>query len=461
MPPELEIELEEESTDEKVEAPVFDTKSIEEIKTTLGGITAFLKEKAQPAEEERSRLLNAVTGLSKSFDDFQKKRVEDEVQNRRVAVKGPYGDIDAFELHCMKSLYNAFKTDPRTVGDIGEKALKDWGERLELATRALNTTAAAAGGNLIVEGAASTMWPDYHPTTRVASTLPVVDMPTEPFWMPVEFGPPRWYLGVEGKAPADSSPATERHALNSHEIVTYIPWSYNLDEDAVVAVLPELRRMISREAAKMVDNMLLNGDETTGNTNINFDGAAFANTNEEFYLSAFNGLIHRALIDLPGQSGSVGDNISAEQFRKLLGYLGNYASDVGNCIAVGDPTTIVSMLGLSEIQTLDKYGANATILTGEVGRIYGQPVLISGEMKLADADGKITHDGNNVDRGRLLMYHAPSFRLGYRRRLMVEVDRDIVARQWRMVVSVRFGYVGIRAANVEPGLAGLLFNISF
>ena len=35
----------------------------------------------------------------------------------------------------------------------------------------------------------------------------------------------------------------------------------------------------------------------------------------------------------------------------------------------------VQLLGMTELQTVDKYGAGATILTGEIGKIYGISVF--------------------------------------------------------------------------------------
>ena len=100
-------------------------------------------------------------------------------------------------------------------------------------------------------------------------------MPSNPFQIPLQLGSVNWYPGTENTAVTGSAPATARQTLTAHELVAEVPWSYDLDEDAVIAMMDELRRSLLRNAHEVIDDVILNGDTTTQNS-INADGATIA-----------------------------------------------------------------------------------------------------------------------------------------------------------------------------------------
>lgn len=61
-------------------------------------------------------------------------------------------------------------------------------------------------------------------------------------------------------------------------------------------------------------------------------------------------------------------------------------------------------------------------------------------MRLADTDGKVTDAGNGTNTGRILALNRSQWRLGFRRELSIETERDIQKRQNVMVVSVRVAF---------------------
>ena len=111
----------------------------------------------------------------------------------------------------------------------------------------------------------SLLWNDVHQETKVAGLFNRIDMPTSPFDIPLQLGDVNWYPGSENTAVAESTPKTAKQTLTAHELVAEVPWSLTLEEDAVFAVLPEVRRTLVRNAAEVIDDVLLNADRTPGN----------------------------------------------------------------------------------------------------------------------------------------------------------------------------------------------------
>jgi hypothetical protein len=115
------------------------------------------------------------------------------------------------------------------------------------------------------------------------------------------------------------------------------------------------------------------------------------------------------------------------------------------------------------VQTLDKYGSEAVLLTGELGRYRGIPIVPSESMPLTEADGKASDTAGNNTLGQIAFVNKNLWRVGYRRQLLIEVDRDIQTRQTFLVASFRLAVAarddGADAGRGDNHTAGI-YNIS-
>ena len=87
-------------------------------------------------------------------------------------------------------------------------------------------------------------------------------------------------------------------------------------------------------------------------------------------------------------------------------------------------------------------------------------MIVSEQMKLADTDGKVTDAGNGTNTGRLLIVNRSQWRVGYRRELAIETDRDIQKRQHIMVVSIRLAFSERSGTRSSATHTALQYNIT-
>src|SRR3972149_1793407 len=80
--------------------------------------------------------------------------------------------------------------------------------------------------------------------SRVAADLPNQPMPTDPFDIPLGLGDVTWRKGGQGQVTTPQNVATGKSTLTATEQIAEVDWSYNLDEDSVVAMMPSLRRRL-------------------------------------------------------------------------------------------------------------------------------------------------------------------------------------------------------------------------
>jgi len=334
----------------------------------------------------------------------------------------------------------------------------------QLVQHALTSTGSGTGDEFVPTGMAATLWRDINLASRVASAFQEIAMPYDPFDSPVGWGDITWRKGTQNSATTVSNPATAKSTLTSTEQVAEINWSYNLDEDSVIAILPTLREDMIISGAAAADAFMMNADATNAATgNINSDDEDPAD--DSYFLSdGQDGLRHQVLVDNTAQSADISTTLTDALLLAALGKMGKYGilGSHTNSVAINklvlftNPKTyLISMLGLANIRTWDKYGPLASIVSGEAAKWSGIPVVPTSSIALAEDDGKIGPAGGTMDEGTVIIANRHNWRVGYRRQLLIELDRLIQQRTFVMVLSFRMAVAARGTRSTATHTAGV------
>jgi HK97 family phage major capsid protein len=332
----------------------------------------------------------------------------------------------------------------------------------------LNYSTLAAGGDEWVP----TMWLDrIWELTRienvVAPQFMEVDMPSNPYELPIESTDPtvsrvaetkdetQMTLAASGSPIPDSKVTTGKVTLNADKLALRVMFSEEVDEDSIIPFAGQLRNQAQRAILDAIDFVDLNADDTASG-NINLDGGTPAATDK--YNVVFKGIIYTGLVANSGNNKvDMGGVAPTLQYIRAARWklASRYASRPQDLVIFCDAATYAKLLNLPEFLTMDKIGAQATIVTGMVGQIDGIPVLLTNEMALAAANGKVSSTGTNNTFGRLVYAHKPSFYQGYRRRVTVDLERLSYYDSWVLTATVRPAFVARDAT-----CASILYNIA-
>lgn len=338
---------------------------------------------------------------------------------------------------------------------------------LKTALKAMDSTSATAGDELVPTGLASQLWEDFFLASRVVSALNRIDMPTNPFDVPLGLGDVTWRKGGENTATTASNPATAKSTLTATELVTEQAWSYTLDEDAVIALAPAIRARLAQSGAEIMDAFALNADATATSTgNINLDDSTPAA--DSYYLTdGQDGIRHFWLVDAatPVGESAGGDALSDADLVTTLSGMGKYAADPSRLIMVMDVEAYLGGMlnaatgapGANTI-TIDKFGPQAVVLTGQLASYRGIPIIVSASHPKGEADGKVSVTAGGNTLSSLSIVHRDMWYVGFRRNLLIEVDRDIQKRQYIMVTSLRQAIGARMRASTDNHTSGV-FNI--
>ena len=134
-------------------------------------------------------------------------------------------------------------------------------------------------------------------------------------------------------------------------------------------------------------------------------------------------------------------DLSSLTFAKLLGLkaqMGELAmQDV--VIFASPEAVLANLLELDQVLTVDKFGPQATVKTGQIAAIAGMPIIMSRFLS-ADLNASRKYDNATTDKTGLLMAHAPSWTIFERRGILVETDRKIDVGATEIVATMRASF---------------------
>jgi hypothetical protein len=262
---------------------------------------------------------------------------------------------------------------------------------------------------------------------------------------------------------------SNRVQVDAKKFILHQMWSGEMEEDSIIPFIPYLRRQAALSLAHYSDALLLNGDTTNAGTgNINEDDADPTDTD---YFLAFDGIRHAALVDNTGNANDIAGALVASHFLDLKADM--VQANAYAPMHWGEPTmredlvfamdysTYYAALKLDEVLTLDKMGAGATVLTGQLGSIWGHPIIPTMALKLTEADGKVP-TADNGTKGQIVAINRRGFRVGWRRRIQLETERLPGRDQTRLIYSMRLGFGRYSVTGAASGIeaAAVAYDIT-
>lgn len=386
----------------------------------------------------------------------------------RIEIASPYDDLDALDMVHGYMLLRAGKS----FQGVSERYANALAHKLggaglaagKSATDLSATVASGFGDEWVPELWSAQIWQKARQDNVILPLFRSVEMPSNPFELPIEGTDPTVYYVPEttlesqltfdsGSAIPSSKIGSGKVNLSAKKLALRVGFSAELVEDAIVPVLNIYREQAMRAIADSIDHVLLNGDTETGATgNINSDDDTPESTAR--YL-AFDGLRKLPLVTTTANAVDMDGAPTLAKMREARFSMAmRYAARPGDLAWIVDGGTYAALLGLSEFLTMDKAGPLATAQTGQIGFLDGIPVLVSAEMPLTAADGTVKTGDPNT-KGQAVCVYRPGWFVGYRRRIAVNVDYLPYYDSYQLTATVRLAF-----ASFDDDVASALYNIT-
>jgi hypothetical protein len=189
------------------------------------------------------------------------------------------------------------------------------------------------------------------------------------------------------------------------------------EEDAIMPILPLLREAMIRQHARGVENMILLGGHADG---------AYPS------ITAAQGLLKYASTqtrDLNTGTAATLPALTAGGLLSLRKNMGKYGLRANDVAYIVSQRAYFELLEDAEFQDFNLVNTQATKLTGEVGQVFGSPVMVCDEFPDAAA-GKYY----------ALAVNTRNFVIPRQRGVTVESDYSVEDQHRVLVTSQRLGF---------------------
>lgn len=432
----------------EVATPGGDGSAMDQIKGIMSGIQKELTAKNTDMDsrmekmavdiEKVTQLQSEVKGERKGGDDVSSMLVKTMLSNQGMLSEDKIMLMDSQDdlikqaqqandnLYLMQCLYDA-----KNKGDsvINTDYYKQVAVNPILKGMFDST---GVGAEWVPTGFSASMIDIVNLELRVADLFVRETMPTNPYVSPLKTGHAKAYRTTKSgsDAPAKfkaSNVATSNMTYEAELITARVVWEGAWDEDSIIASLPMLRADIAYAIASAIESTILNGcasDYTFDATDMHGDDISGSSPE-----ASWDGLRYTAKLiddgsktavtDLGGSFATDGTSLTSA--RAEMSKYGLFPKDVVMITSIKGYFQALSTL--RDIQTLDKFGPNALILSGEIAKAQGIPVLVSEYAREdLDANGVLAGTGGAADTN-IMFLNSRGFRIGDRRQFTIESNK--------------------------------------
>ena len=337
------------------------------------------------------------------------------------------------------------RRDPRRLKSYGELAAL--GREL---SKALNTT---DNDDFIPDGFSVSLIEEVRLQRRLPALFEQVTLPRSPLKWPVEGGIGLPYLISEpaGDSPdkvPTRSPATCEVTFDARTVGVRVPFSHEFDEDSIVAAEGYVRRQIAKALTDGLEAAILNGD--TDGTHMDAKVTASNDVRR-----VFAGLRRMARVPTSNTETDLA-TFSQANWAAVRRKLGAYGIDPAELVCIVGINTYYKILGdatnWGDFQTLDKVGPQAIALTGEVGALYGVPVVVSAHAPETCANAASVDAGTGT-KGVMVLANRRAYGLATQVGPTIETVWDAESLQYKVIGYQRVDFQPWFAAASETAVS--------
>ena len=305
--------------------------------------------------------------------------------------------------------------------------------------RAMDTAESGFGQQLVGTAYESALWEAARAADPLLASIREIPMAASTQYVPIDGVLPEMLFVAENTANNSSAYTTSktpsnRATLTAKKFTIQSMWSGELDQDSIISFAPFIREKMQQSAAFFLGSAYYNGDDTNAASgNINLDDADPVDTR---HFLAWDGIRHVWLVDNTANGKDMSAALDIMEILRARGKLNaitddiddapsniNWGANVNDLLLVADFDTYMNLLNNDAFVTVDKYGANAPVLTGELGRVFGIRVVSPPYAGKTDVDGKQSESEASNSKGQISVFNTRGFLAGNRSGVEMFFDR--------------------------------------
>lgn len=236
-------------------------------------------------------------------------------------------------------------------------------------------------------------------------------------------------IGDTTNVPTSNQNTIASVEFTPHKFMATTHLAKDEEEDTVLPLLDFLRAAATRRLARAIDKSILRGTGALTGFTASPTNSITAGTGYASVIEGITNLTGDASLTV--STGSSSDKADPSDIAAARTQMGKYGLQLGNdLVFVTSIEGYNNLVTTSDFQTVDKFGPNATYLTGSVGAVYGIPIAIS---EFLDGVGTT---GNHLG----VLLYKPGFMIAERRGIEIESEYEPRQQVTAMYMSTRFDF---------------------
>lgn len=272
---------------------------------------------------------------------------------------------------------------------------------------------------------------EYNLERKISGLFLEVKMPSDPYKWPVltNGAIARQVAEVTALSPAQVFKTDKTITFESVKLTAQYALPEELNEDSAVDQVKVIRQEVIEGQEKALEIAILEGD-TAGALH---DESQLPDVAPGTLISAVTGTPEKSFdgirLRLINAGASAGVNcgnaaLSEAELSQARAKMGKFGVNPMELVWISSPKTYGQMLQLDDVRTLEQYGNAATVVTGELAKYEGAPVVVSEWLREdTHTDGKNTTGGTNTH-GTVLLVNRKRWFVGTKRAIQVLVEKN-------------------------------------
>lgn len=374
------------------------------------------------------------------------------------------GNVRGYDYNVLESQFALL----RSLGHDAAGKIMDSG----ILRTAQDTSTAGEGLEWMPVGYSSEMTEKVYLQLRVANLFNRFQMAAPQVHRPYAVTRGTAFLMPESTADTDVFTKKARPSLTSTGNALFVAkklaslrfWSQEFEQDSLVDALRTFLLHLTYSQGRGIEEAILNGSIATNDLdNAASDGdRLWANTGDPATVDArklCDG-IRKQILAQDGTNRVDASNASTDflkKMRSLRGPLGEAGAMVDRLAYILGTDSHIHLMNDASVITIDKYGSNATVLSGEIAQVDNIACILSPAQRNDYTAGGVYDGGGVVNRTLLHLVHRDFFEIGDRLAPQIVQGFMDLSQQGYLMILQRLDFQ--RIINDEYACATELYNI--
>lgn len=369
------------------------------------------------------------------------------------------------QKEAVKSLKEAVDVTVMCAKYFGQKVekTKAYQELIEPVLKAFGIDSGDAGFNWIPTTVSQSYIDEYNLDRKVSALFQEIKMPSNPYDYPVlTNGAVATILGEVAEKSTKDTFTAGKITFSAKKLSNQYALPEELQEDSAVDVMKVIRQELIEGQEKALEIAILEGDITSTHqhTGSYAGGTPAADSPER----AWPGLRLRALAAGSDAKVNAAATLNESHLRSARAKMGKFGVNPKELAWICGPKGLNEFMDLDDVRTLEQYGPQAPVLTGEMGSYEGIPIICS-EWLREDTDTTGVNGASGNTKLTMLLVNRKRWFVGLRRAVQVKVEQFRTAFDvWDMVSFCRRAFQGtLLAAGSNystESTVSLIYNIT-